>query len=218
MIRDFFYRQFSFKLFFFSLAIAVMLWFYVIFQALAESSLTIPIQYDRLPPNISVLKEPEKVTLVIEGPVRLVKKLQKKDITASLDLAEATTGVKSFHSSELDVKMPRLFRVTGVEPEYLKFTFDKKLKKNVDVTPMLKGTLKMGLRIEKVETKPDVIIIEGPASLLEGINQINTIPIDIGGLKENHQDHVSLQLDDKRIKANETQALVTIYVRSSNQP
>jgi YbbR domain-containing protein len=196
-----------------SLVLAITLWFFVILSGRSGIVLEIPVMYDNIPPQLEVVDFPRTVNIHVEGQERLLKSLKQNEISAVIDLRDAKTGRNFYTLSPENINLPRTIEVTNIDPQTIGLTIEKQFKKTVSVQPAIEGLPERGFVILEIRVDPEVLILEGPRSIVSKINNVKTEPIDINGLNRDLQYKAKLNLPNSGLRANIQKVDVNILVR-----
>ncbi|MBO4631091.1 MAG: hypothetical protein J5858_04125 [Lentisphaeria bacterium] len=127
---------------------------------------------------------PEKVTVFLQGSKSMLEDLSGSDLKIALntDQAERKEKICIWHlrSSDVQVPIPLGIRVKGIEPDRVAMTLDRTEAKKLKVEAVLDETrLPRGYKIGKVTVEPEEVVVTAPASKLEKLKTIRTLPIPL---------------------------------------
>lgn len=117
MIKDLLFSNIWLKLI--SLVFAISLWFFVITSSQIETVVQVSVKLVNMPQGLETTVAPEKVSVAIEGYERVIKSIDRHDITYELDMSRAKKGMNIFTLSEENVKLPGHITVNSVFPQTL---------------------------------------------------------------------------------------------------
>lgn len=200
-----------------SVLIAVALWFFVILSGRSEVTMDVPVSLVNVPPNYEIVEYPKVINVTIEGQERLLKYLKQNEVSAVLDITEAKAG-RSFYTLSIDnIKLPKSFLVTGIDPETVSLKIETKLKKVFNVKAHVVGSPEKGFKIIDIKVDPDTVTLEGPKSEIAKIRNIRTEPVDINGINSDLIYKANLKLSSSYIKKNIDKVDVNISVEKINK-
>lgn len=181
VIRDAFTRNRAIK--FFSLLLAITLWFFVMGEKKAEFSFAdVPVEFINKPPDMVVTKQsPRSVNLRVSGSRSLLATMSSSSIKAVMDLEGAKPGRMVFNDLSEAVKLPNGTKITSISPAAVELTIEALTAKRVPVTVDLQGEPASGYVVQGVSVEPpsvDVMVGESEAAQLQ---QLLTRPVDISG-------------------------------------
>ncbi|MBI4849823.1 MAG: hypothetical protein HY808_14835 [Nitrospirae bacterium] len=196
-----------------SFILAIALWFFVILSGRSGIVMDIPIMYVNVAQDLEVVDFPKTVSINIEGQERILKSLRQNEISAVVDLGDVKAGRSFITLTHENIKLPSTLEVTGIEPQTISLTLEKQMKKTVSVQPAIVGVPARGFVIMEIKVEPDMIIIEGPRSVISRIYNVKTEPIDITGLNADLQYKAKLNLANFNVSANDQKVDVNIFVK-----
>ncbi|HYH01087.1 MAG TPA: CdaR family protein [Terriglobales bacterium] len=166
-----------------SLLIAVLLWMAVARNPVTEIAVNVPIEFQHVPDSLEISTEhiPE-VQIRVRGPERLVHELDRGEVHATIDLAGARPGERTYDLTGKQINVPQGVEVTQVVPSQFRVSFDRRASKQVEVRPRVIGTFASGYRIAKVEADPARVTIIGPEKRVHSIENALTDPVDATGV------------------------------------
>lgn len=195
-----------------SLIMAIALWFFVILSGRSEVIMDVPVNFKNIPDKFEIVDYPKTISITIEGQERLLKYLKPDEIDAVLDISDAKAGRSFYTISKKNIKLPKSFLVTAINPESFSLTIERQLKKAVSVKPHIVGAPEKGYKITAIKVEPGTVILEGPESAVLKIDVVRTEPIDINGINSNLVYKANLNLTDTLIKKNIIKVDITLSV------
>ncbi|MBI5664702.1 MAG: hypothetical protein HZC49_06410 [Nitrospirae bacterium] len=200
-----------------SFIMAVALWFFVILSGRSEVTMDVSVNFINVPDKFEIVDYPKSISVTVEGQERLLKYLKPDEINAVLDISDAKPG-RSFHTiSKKNIKLPKSFLVTAINPETFSLTIEGQLKKAVSVKPHIVGAPEKGHKITAIRVEPGTVILEGPESAVSKIDIVRTEPIDINGINSNLVYKANLNLTDTSIKKNINKVDITLSVEKTTK-
>ncbi len=196
-----------------SFVLAITLWFFVILSGRSGIILDVPVMYDNIPTDLEVVDFPKTVSIHVEGQEQILKNLKQNEISAVVDLHDAKTGRNFYTLSPENVNLPRTVEVTNIDPQTIGLTIERQFKKTVSVQPSIEGLPEKGFVILEIKVDPEMLILEGPRSIVSRINNVKTEPIDINGLNRDLQYKAKLNLPNSGLRANIQKVDVNILVK-----
>jgi YbbR domain-containing protein len=165
-----------------SLALAVGLWLAVTRDPVAEVAVEVPIEFRNIPENLEISTESvPRAEIRVRGPQRIVRRLQRADIYAEIELSGMKPGERTFDLTSQQIHQPRELEVVQVIPSQFHLTFDTRLTRQVPVRPRVFGTFSPGYQIGRVDSQPATITISGPRKRVEAVEAAITDPVDASG-------------------------------------
>ena len=169
-----------------SLLLAVSLWFYVTSKGKTEMSLTVPLELRNIPQGMAVVGDvPGTVEARFQGQERALRDIAAgKKVVGAVDLSLVKEGENIIRISPDDIRKPSGVTVTHLSPYEITVKLDRIVRKTVRLKPVLSGTPAGGYRVVSVSVSPPRLTLEGPLSSLGTLTVLQTMPIDIKGMKE----------------------------------
>ena len=127
---------------------------------------------------------PEKVAVFLQGSKSMLEDLSGSDLKVELNTnrAERKDKVCVWHlrSSDVKVPIPLGIRVKSIEPDRVTLALDRTESKKLRVEAVLDETrLPRGYKIGKVTVAPEEVIVTAPATKLEKLKTVRTLPIPL---------------------------------------
>lgn len=181
LLRKYVFHNFLLKIV--ALAVATAMWAAVARDPVAEVALTVPIEFQHVPENIEMSSETiPQAQIRVRGPGRLVRNLTPAQLQATLDLAEARPGERTYELKGSQVRVPRGIQVTQVVPAQLHLTFDRRSRREVPIRARVVGAYGQGIHSEFAVTPPTAWIV-GPERRTALIHEVLTDAVDAAGLE-----------------------------------
>jgi YbbR domain-containing protein len=197
-----------------SLAAATMLWAQVARTPSAEKVVSVPLEYQNIPPQTDVFGDMnDRVEVRLRGPSSLLRTLSAPDVSLSIDVGGMTVGQEKvlLLTPEL-VRAPFGVEVIRVIPSSARLTVEPTETKRIRIVPTLSGPPEEGFELTRVLLNPEMVEIEGPASHIKVVETIPTTTIDMRGKKSSFKQTVDLDILDRAIRAPRSGA-ITVDVR-----
>jgi YbbR domain-containing protein len=180
-IRHFLFDNLSLKLA--SLVIALLMWYGVARDPVAEISLQIPVEFIRPPKELDYISDMiPQVQIRLRGPARLLRDLPRGNVRVVIDLKGAVPGEHTYDITPDEIKVPHGVEVMQVTPSRLRLLFDEHQTRQVAVKPRVVGTLPPGYRLESVTANPAMLTITGPARHVSAVENALTDAVDATGV------------------------------------
>ncbi|MFH2124494.1 MAG: CdaR family protein [Pseudomonadota bacterium] len=180
---------------FISLALAVLLWYFVGGDDTVDKNVMVPIEVINLPRDLVISNQfKREIEVTVSGPRSLVLKIEKGDITRQVDLGHAVAGTMVIKNENQSIPVPRGMKVLRTQPDSIIFSLDKLIQKQLAVKPETKGTLAPHHILQDIVMKPETISITGPQAVLAQLSFLPTQVIDISGMDKPIQLQVPLDL------------------------
>jgi len=184
-----------------AILLAVVTWFFV--QGITSDKRIIevvPLEIVPRPGQLLLHQSASTVSVVIRGTLDDLRQVQRADFAARIDL----TAVKDpgRHTVALGpdiIRHPPRVQVVQVVPPSVTVQTDESLERTVPVKPVLTGEVPPGYIIERTNLVPAQVQVRGPRSLVIGMTEIETLPIDLTGRRISFRERVQLALPDPNV-------------------
>lgn len=217
-IREVLFRNFGLKLA--SLLLALLFYAHVVTDQQRESQLAVPVMLTGLSDTLAVLgSPPTRVGFKVRGKWKDLIRFSLTSPFLSVDLANASPGrfqrtisVEDIRERAIPAELTRSLDVTEVvEPRLVDLTIEPKRTRTVPVAARVVGNPPSGVAIEgQARVEPDTVRVEGPASVVEALDTLYTLPVDITGERERIQRQVPFDLGPNALVAEPRRCLVSI--------
>ena len=192
-------RKLGLKLF--SIALAVGLWLAVSGEPIAERGVRIPLAFENLPESMEILGDPpQSVDVRLRGSTGTLRRLDARDMVATIDLESERAGARMFDMTSDRVRVPLGIEVTQVAPSTISLILEASASRVVPIIPEIRGAPAAGFVLGVVEVEPAAVEIEGPESRLHALTEAMTEPIDVTGASAPLRRMVTVGVDDPSLR------------------
>lgn len=183
-----------------ALVLALILWYFVVGEERAEVGLTVPLVLVNIPRDLVVVNNvTHGIDIRVNGPRSLVRSLSAEGLSKTLDLSNTRPGSVTFSISAEGIPLPRGVTITRIHPTQVTVVLEKQVRKTVSIRPKLKGRPEKGYEVHSVTVRPEQVEISGPEKALEGIDHLYTLPVEIGGWKEDKKEKTYVDFQNLRL-------------------
>ncbi len=198
-----------------SLGLGFALWYMVAGGQGAEIVFPIPLEYRNVPEGLEVIEESvQQADVRLRGSSEVLRRLSSQDIQVSLDLSGTQPEEQSIYLTPDQVVVPFGVRVMRVTPAAVQLRLDHTQSRRVQVVPRVVGSPPEGYELANIWLASTEVDITGPASRLEGLEQITTEPLSVEGLREPFTQTVHVTLEDPYVRLVDARGVdVTLDVR-----
>lgn len=166
-----------------ALAAAVLLWFAVVREPIAEVAVNVPIEFQNVPDNLEISSETlPQAQVRVRGPARIVRDVSQAGVHAVIDLTGSKAGERTFELGPSRIQAPRDVHVMQVIPTRLQLELDARSTREVEVRPRVIGKFASGIRISHITADPPVVTIVGPEKRVQAVDAATTDPVDATGV------------------------------------
>jgi len=183
---------------FFSLLLAISLWFFVMGEKEAEFSFSdVPLVLINKPADLIITKQTaDKISLRVSGSRTILATLSSSTIKATIDLEGVKPGTTTIKSLIGKIKLPNGTKITSISPAELSLTLEPMVTKKIPIHLATKGMPKEGYEISHVSIKPEFVEVGLAKSEAKDLEKVMTEPLDISGAKEGIEKEIALVLTD----------------------
>jgi len=212
-IRGIFLENWPIKLA--SLVLAVTLWIYVTSKGKTEMSLTVPLELRNIPQDMAVVGDvPGTIEIRLQGQERALRDIAAgKKVVGTVDLSRGKEGENIIQLSPDDIRRPSGALVTYLNPFEITVKLDRLDRKSLQLKPVLTGRPAPGYRIRSVSVNPLRVTLEGPAAVIGSFTMLQTLPVDVNGMRENTTVEPRIDFQGKPVKVLEQDISITITLQ-----
>lgn len=197
-----------------SLALAVVVWFFVVSAERSQISLAAPVEYVGLAAGKVLLSgRRETADLEVEATRWAAARLTPASVRLRVDLASLPEGESTVRLSPEVVEVPPGVRVTRISPGWLRVSLAAAVTRPVRVVPHVRGTPAEGYTMRRIAVDPPTVQLKGPRSTISVWDTVDTDPVDIAGQRQTVTQTVPLVLPDAVFPITERTVVVTVDIR-----
>ncbi len=167
-----------------ALMLALGLWVFVnAGEQGSVESLTVPISYRLLPPDMVIMNHPpDFVKIEVSGPRTILSLMNPEQMTLKLDLSGVAFGQSEFKIFPAMFNTKRGTTVTSISPDQLALDIDHNITRELPVHLSVERKVAPGYEISSVEITPPSVTAMGPSRFVAPLTSIGTEPFDLHGL------------------------------------
>jgi len=209
-IRKLLFDNWSIKLL--SICLSLTLWFYVTSKGKTEITLTIPIELRNTPQNMAAVGDVTgSLEVRVQGQERDMRDITiGKKIFCVADLSMTKVGENTVRISPDDIRRPAGVSVAYMSLSEIHVKLEPLLRKTFRLKPILYGSPAAGFRVAKISVSPPRITVEGPASVMQTMTSLQTMPIDIQAVHEDTTVEPKIDYRGMQVKILENNILIRI--------
>jgi YbbR domain-containing protein len=133
------------------------------------------------------------VNVTVRGTREDVRQVSRQDLSAVVDLTtDERRGPITVRLSPSSVRHSRRVQVIEIDPADVIVNVDEMIVRDLPVQPQFGGELPPNFSVERVITQPETVKVKGPKTLLSGMSNIVTLPIDVTGRRTSFRERVEL--------------------------
>jgi len=156
-----------------------------------------------------------QVQVKIAGPKAMVDTLSEESVgPLSIDLSPFGIGASTlFLHQEMFPNIPSGVSIASIRPSYIAVRIEKEVSRVLPVTPILKGQVAHGYRIDRYTLSDREATLIGPTSLVDRTDYLETAPIDISGATKTRVREVPIRLPAPSTRLSTTEPIaVTVHI------
>ena len=164
-----------------SLLLSLILWITILGFKKEELEKQVPIEFIVPPGSVITNKIPHSITFHLSGPRIALKNVEKHIQPIRPDLRHNTESSIVFTvSEELLGDLGNKVKVTSFTPSHILIRLEEVVERDILVKPVFKGQLTAeNYEVGSWKVSPMKVMISGPKSLLELMENVWTEPIDL---------------------------------------
>ena len=185
-------RDLSLKLF--SLAVALIFFMFVSVESATPVDVDVRIEYQLSDDLMLTGSPPNTLHATLRGPWAAFRTYTADDMNpVSIDLRDVEPGSLRRSVDLQVVKPPPGMQVIGVRPSELQLTVDRRVERQVPVSPDIPTRPAFGYEILDVRFEPPRVRVVGPLSRMQTLDFVVTRTIDVQGREEDLSIDVDLR-------------------------
>ena len=185
--RDFLFHDIGRK--FTALLLAAILYFNVTYSSKDVYSRVIPgvnVTLELPPDVVSVQGRTLPVQLKVSGSQRVLNRLTPESFDCKLNIGGGTVAEPQVREIELtpgQFRKPFGVTVESVTPTRVKLQLDRLVTRSLPIRQVFSSEdrLPAGYAISGVSVRPSEVSVTGPSSLVNGLQQVRTVPVPVDG-------------------------------------
>ena len=172
-----------------------------------ETNLLLPVDYANIPDDMILTDfHTDKIEVRIKSRPKQIEKLSKKSLVYPADIytdlafdpAGGTDAIEPgrylLPVDKTRIPLGRSTSIVNITPSYLGIRLEKKVTRVFKVTVPLIGKTAKGYLARSAVCEPATVALTGAKSLINGIEQLTTKPVDLTNANENFKKEVPLDL------------------------
>ncbi len=166
-----------------SLVMAVLLWYYVVGQKEREWTFAVPVQVHMASSEVAGWSTPEKISVLLQGPQRLLDRLQSDSLAVRLVLPETQAGqyTRSVLPSMI-AGVPPGVQIVRLEPAEVRVEIRPLLELRYRVIPQVRGSVDGRYAVSgAVDAEPRYVELRGTGNVLQDVTEVRTEVVEVTG-------------------------------------
>lgn len=184
-----------------ALVIAIGIWLGVQSMLVVDVRTRAEIRYTWPEDLIRLEEVPTSVSLTVQGPQSVVRRLERQRPVIVVDLSESPEGPTTVDFTALSISgLPPNVTVLHISPPSVELKLERTMTRKITVHPNITGTSPEGYRVVSVKANPSSVQVSGPRSLLKPpLSELLTDPIDLSELRTSRTVQVPLALPGRTV-------------------
>lgn len=194
-----------------ALALAILTWYLITGREKVEVWVDMGVEMTNAPEGLIIRKGLiSKIEVRVRGPKGLVRSLDRRKWTYSLDVSKLKVGENLVDIDRERIPLSMAYEVVEVKPSRLILSVDRLTKKELPVAAEWRGVLRKDFRLLEIKTVPGVVEVRGAERQVRPMTQVRVL------LQNDFEDPPASWTDDVPIKlaegieANPGQVKVTL--------
>ena len=197
-----------------ALFLAIALWFFVGSAERTEIALALPIEYVGLEGPLT-LDGPRRdmVDVQLQATRWAAERVSPATGRVRVDVSGLREGDNVVHIVPDAIQTPAGVRVTRVAPAWTTVHATRAAMRTVQVVPQVLGRPAADHVVGPVVVEPTTVQIKGPRTTIEARTAVETLPVDVSGLRGPVTQTVGLALPDSVYPVDRRTVSVTVEIR-----
>jgi hypothetical protein len=198
-----------------ALAAAFAIWLDVANEPELATIVSVPVEYNHFPKDLEISSDiVETIDLEARGPSGQLRSLHDSRIAAIVDFASVTVpGERTFTLTTAELKLPRGIELIRTIPAQVRFTFERRVTREVPVDVGFSGQLPAGFSMAGVEVNPPQLQIAGPESHVLGSGKLKSDPFNLTNVTSDTVQTLAVYAQESEVRIlNAPQVRVKIHI------
>jgi len=168
-----------------SLGLAFAVWVAVTGEGRTVQDFSVPVEVSLGPKTALAGPPPLKVNVRLRAPESILRRIDAYDLDVRVDLRDAPPGERTVAlTPRLVGGVPTDVEVVQLEPDRLKLSLARKVRREIPVVPTISGRPPRGYAFYRALPNPDGLQVEGPESRVGNTTRVRTDPIVLDDRRE----------------------------------
>jgi len=178
-----------------ALALAILTWYLLTGREKVEAWVDMSVEMSNAPGGLIIRKGLiSKIEVRVRGPKGLVRSLDRRKWTYSLDVSRLKVGENLVDIDRERIPLSMAYEVVEVKPSRLILSVDRLAKKELPVAAEWRGSLPKDFRLLEIKTVPELVEVRGAERLVKPMTQVRVL------LQNDFEDPPATWTDDVPIK------------------
>lgn len=179
--------------------LAFILWLVVRGDPAAERVITIPLEIS-IPRNMEITNDrPSAVDVTLRGSSTSMWVIQQ--MSCNIDLRSADEGDHVVPLTPDNIRLPQAagVEVVGIRPARIPVNLEATISREVPISVATRGDPAPGYDIYSKAARPSTVLLSGPRTHVEGLNEVSTESVSLSDLKTSIRTYVNLNVKDPMV-------------------
>jgi YbbR domain-containing protein len=197
-----------------AIVVAAIVWFFVVSADRSQIGFAAPLEYVGLEGTRVVIGTPrETADVQLEAARWAAARLTPASVRVRVDVSKLGDGDHLVRLSTEHVQAPSGVQVLRVWPAAVRLSLATAAVKTVRVVPQIRGTPAAEHAVGQVVVDPQIVEVKGPRTTIEGRSTVETVPVDVSGIRQSVTRSVGLLLPDSVYATTQRTVQVTVEIR-----
>jgi YbbR domain-containing protein len=159
---------------------------------------------------------PSRVDITVTGSKDEIDSLNPVNLLATVVVGENGTGNRVVHLTRDDVRidqLPQSVHIDSFRPSIISLRLEPKIERQVDVGLKLEGNTPEGYEVRATTATPLRVVVRGPASIVNAIQQVTTESISLEGKTSSFDlNQVALDSPGEKVEVIDTSVQVHVEI------
>jgi YbbR domain-containing protein len=194
--------------------VAAVVWFFVVSADRSQIGFAAPVEYVGLEGSRVLLGTPrETVDVQLEAARWAAARLTPATVRVRIDVSKLEEGEHVVPVSTEQVDAPSGVQILRVWPSTVRVALASAAVKAVRVVPRIRGTPAAEHTLGRVAVEPQIVEVKGPRTTIEERTTVETVPVDVTGIRHSITQSVGLLLPDSVYPTTQRTVQVTVEIR-----
>ena len=159
-----------------ALALAILTWYLLTGREKVEAWVDMSVEMANAPEGLIIRKGLiSKIEVRVRGPKGLVRSLDRRKWTYSLDVSNLKVGENLVDIDRERIPLSMAYEVVEVKPSRLILSVDRLVKKDLPVASEWRGALPKDYRLLEIKTVPEMVEVRGAERQVRPMTQVRVL-------------------------------------------
>jgi len=170
-----------------SVLLACLVWYATnVLERDAERVVDAPVVARQVPADLTVIDPPATpVAITLRGPRTLLEGVEETRLKFVLPVRGLVAGTNrvDLQAGHVEPELPRRLRVVRLQPGRIELRTEPLHRRRIPVRVELAGSPAFGYSVAESQIMPGEVEVAGPASVVDQLRAVQTVPIDLRGVE-----------------------------------